>query len=399
MKKHHFVLAWANWLIATGFVIFQFFIQSSAGVMASSWAHDFHLSHVGVGNLSSAFFYPYLLLQVPAGLLFDRYGPKVILSVASLLLGVGCIYFASSHSLGVALLARVVMGAGAGFGFVGMLLVTADWFSQRHFALLVGISESVTMVLLGVGINALTWVVVHWGWRWSMQVAAIVAIIMMLLCASFVRRNHANTHVDVEKKALGIVHQLRLALVSKTVWLSGLYGFFMFATLNAFTALWGFPFLRAVHQLSMHQAAAVMSMVFVGIGIGAPLNGYITMMMGRKKPVMMGYSIMSGLLLLLVIFDTTLPMWLLYVALFFMGFFSSSYIQTFAFASEFVDVSYRGAALSLANMILMSSAPILQLLLGFLLHWHFGYQWAMSVVAFGYLLAAIIVNFLPAESA
>jgi MFS family permease len=384
---------WINWLLATGFVLFQFFLQSTAGVMTREWMHDFHISHLGVSNLSAAFFYMYVLMQVPAGVLFDKYGPRIVLALASLLLGAGCFMLSFVSHYGAAFFARMLMGAGAAFGFVGMLLVSAMWFKPQHFALMVGLAETLGMLASSAGENVMAWVVQHLGWRISMSASGVIALVLFVLCVAFVRRNPDYKTVALGEDALSIGAQITRALRSRVIWLAGGFGFFMFAIINAFTSLWGVPFLQVTHHLSLSHAALVTSMVFIGVALGAPLSGWVCMRMNKRKPVMFTGAFIAFVLMSLVVFLPGLSPTMLCILLFLSGAFCAVYIQCFALAKDQIPAGIHGAGLALTNMIFMLSAPILQTLIALLLHTS-SFRVAMSILPAGFFVAFLLVCFM-----
>src|SRR5689334_19956382 len=108
-------LAWSVWVVTTAFVLLQFFLQLSSGEIIEGLMKSFSLTAFGGGVLASSYYYIYVLLQTPAGMLIDRYGARGILSISALNVCIGSLLFASAKTVLVALLGRVLMGIGAAF--------------------------------------------------------------------------------------------------------------------------------------------------------------------------------------------------------------------------------------------------------------------------------------------
>ena len=83
-KKSH--LAWLIWGVSAAFVLFQFFLQLSSGEMVGGLMKSFGLTALGGGVLASAYYYIYVALQTPAGMLMDRYGPRLLLSLGAVVI-------------------------------------------------------------------------------------------------------------------------------------------------------------------------------------------------------------------------------------------------------------------------------------------------------------------------
>src|SRR3989338_9038414 len=127
-------MAWTVWTVTTAFVLLQFFLQLSSGELIDGLMKSFALTAFGGGILASSYYYIYVLLQIPAGMLLDRYGPRGILSAGALVVCLGSFIFSSASSVAMALLGRVLMGGGSAFAFVGCLNIISIWFPKRQFA-------------------------------------------------------------------------------------------------------------------------------------------------------------------------------------------------------------------------------------------------------------------------
>ncbi len=127
------ILPFLAWFTVAFFVFFQFFLQTASSIMSEVWMHDFHLNKIELSNLSATFFYSYVLLQIPIGILYDRFKIKYILFTAAILLSIGCIMLSVVDSYELALVARFLMGVGSAFGFVGLLTVIITNFPANRF--------------------------------------------------------------------------------------------------------------------------------------------------------------------------------------------------------------------------------------------------------------------------
>ncbi|KTD27113.1 MULTISPECIES: MFS transporter [Legionella] len=381
------LLPWLNWGTTTCFVLFQFYLQTMAGLMATEWKKDFHLTSTEVGALSGAFFISYVFMQIPVGFAYDRYGPRKILILASCLLSLGIFCLAFSQLYWQAYIARIIMGAGSAFGFVGMLYVTSSWFSARHFALLVGISETLAMFGVAAGEIGMAWIITHYSWRMTMILAGCCALVMAVTI-TFVVHNQPASRQKNDNVQLTLRSILKQTLSNKQVWLAGYYGFAMFAIVNVVVTLWGVPFcMQKFQPLSLESAGAMMSMVFIGIGIGGPCNAWLIQRWEHRSFIMILFTSITALLFAILLYAPKLSLWGLYLILLLLGFFSSCYIQSFAVVKDAVPATIRATALSTSNMILMMSAPLLQPVVGKLLALNYTFPEALSIV-----LIVLLIN-------
>ena len=393
-QKH---LRWFNWGIATFFCLFQFFLQASASIMATSWMKDFHMNAMAISKLSATFFYAYVLMQIPVGFLNDRFNPKRILTLGAFLVAAGCISMAFTHNTTVAYIDRVLMGIGSSFGFVSMLYTCSRWFEANKFAFVVGVSEALGMVGVGLTTVFTAWLLMKTGWRSAMLVSGITATLIMIAAHLLVRDKPMETTNNSEKKIFSLWQSLRMTLTQAQVWLSGFYGFFAFAIINAIASLWGVPFLQKVYQLSVGLSATIISMILYGLALGLPLVSVVTNKLGARKPVLLVSSGFTAFLLSIVTFIPHLPVWLLYPLFFLIGLFGCSYIHCFAISKENTDTAIHGTSLAVTNMLMMIGAPIMQITIGFLIShdfFHLSHSTALTYrLSLGLVPMGIAISF------
>ena len=385
-------MKYISWFVVSFFVYFQFLIQTSSSIMQNSWAEYFHLSPLGVSYLSAAFFYTYLLFQIPVGVIYDRYSAKKVLAISSFGLGIGCLLFANTTRYEFAIFARMLMGACAAFGFIGMLKVTASNFPGKQFSMMMGLSEAFAALSTMVGVIILAWAMMHASWQHLMIYFSIGVFCITASVVLFV--NSKPNNIDDFHPAT-LIKNIYSAVTNTTVLITGIYGFFMASVVNSFTSLWGVAFLTSVYPMSSALAAKVMSTVFLGLALGCPFNGYVSKKYGCERESMQICSIICAICMAIVIYvKVTLP--ILYVLFFIIGLMCAVYVQSFAIVGQSVPEKIQATSMSVTNMLIMSGAPLLQILIGAVLDSHsFGFahdehlnfQIALSILPIGMILA------------
>ncbi len=393
--------SYLSWFIASFFAFFQFLGQTAAGIMGSEWIKDFHLNAIGLSKLSAAFFYAYVLLQIPIGILFDRYSTRYVLAVSALVLMCGNFLLASTQSYPIAVIARGIMGAGSAFGFIGLLHVSANYFSPKRFTALVAFSECLVMLGVTIGVIVLTWLIAHQSWR---NIIFDSGLIMGLVClgALFFVGSPASKplqkHSQQELSFKVIMYQLKQIISQQQVILSSIISFFIFSAISAFASLWGIIFLTHIYFFNHQAAANRVAMIFIGIAVGGPINGWLAKIINFRT-VLLFLGAAVWIIMSITIFFTFLSPFVLYILFFLIGFCASVYILYFTVIKETVNSDFRATALATANMIIMSSGSLMQLLIGWLLQNHFFnltsnittvYRLSLSVLPFGMLVAFIL---------
>ncbi len=393
-------MAWMVWTVTTAFVLLQFFLQLSSGELIDGLMKSFALTAFGGGILASSYYYIYVFLQTPAGMLIDRYGPRGILSAGALTVCIGSMLFAIAKTVIIALLGRVLMGIGAAFAFVGCLNLIATWFPARRFAFMTAIVETAGMFGAIAGNLWIASFIHQVGWRDCIEVAALFSAILSLLLFFIVRDNtRKKKPTSSHASAISLRDGLKSVVRNPVIWLNGIYCGFMFGLVTVFIALWAIPFFEATHHASLMQATLTTSAVYVGMAIGGPLIGWLDGKTQWRRQIIIGNALCASILLFIVIFSIQFSMWTIGILLFFAGLFASSYVLTYAIANELATPSNRATCIGFTNMFCVLFAPFLQPLIGFLIThlkgYHDYYQWSVSIVPALMLISAVIGYYLP----
>ena len=122
--------------LGTLFFGYAFIQRVSPSVMTSELMRDFSVGGAALGSLSAFYFYAYASIQLPVGMLTDRYGPRKLMSFAAGFCALASLGFALSDSLLTASIGRALIGGTVAFGFVGTLAIAGYWFKPAQYAML-----------------------------------------------------------------------------------------------------------------------------------------------------------------------------------------------------------------------------------------------------------------------
>jgi MFS family permease len=210
------------------------------------------------------------------------------------------------------------------------------------------------------------------------------------------------THLNPKLDLISLIKNVRSAITNPTVLITGIYGFFMSSVVNSFNSLWGLAFLTEAYPISNELAAKVMSTVFLGLAVGCPLNGYFSKHYGHEREAMQVCSIICALCMAIILY-VKVPIFALYILFFIVGLMCAIYVQTFAIVGQAVPLKIQSTSMSVTNMLIMASAPVLQILIGALLdsnsfnyarNTHQNYQIALSMLPIGMVFAFILSFFI-----
>ncbi len=356
------------WACGGLFYCYQFIFRVSPSVMTEDLRIAFDANAFQIGNLSSYYYIAYAMLQIPIGLLLDRYGPRKMLTLSCLMCTVGGIVFANAYTMPVASVGRFLMGAGSSCAFIGTLKLATLWFPLER----VGFAAGVTMLLGFMGAAAgspLAILIEHFGWREVIYLISLGGVLLSLIIWGIVR--------DAPKEKLALLKEasegqsllfgLIKVISTPQVWLLAIYGCLMYVPIAAFADLWGVSFISKVYDVDRKIAAAMVSLVYVGAALGGPiLAGLSDRLVSRRFPMILGASA-TLVLYIIVIYTSSIPQPLMFVLMFLAGFFFTGQVLCFAAVCEQIPVSVSGVGVGFTNMIVMMSGVIFEPLVGFFL--------------------------------
>ncbi len=406
-------LPWLIWGLGASLFFIEYFARIFPSISSRYLTLDFHINAFQLGNLSAYFYYPYIIMQLPVGMLVDRFGSRRLLTLSGVCCALSSLMFAAAGHLWVAELSRVLLGFSASFAFVGALRLAINWFPASKFGLLAGFTQALGMLGAAIGDTSMSIAVEHIGWRSTLVVIAIVFFILGLLVWFIVRdfpRHHTKTlSPQTWSGGRHMLKGLVTVLGNRASWMNAFYVGFIYGPTAAFAELWGVPFIHQQYGLTTPEAATGIGLIFIGWAVGGPVFGWLSDLIQRRRPVMF-ISALSGLLIMLgIIYIPHMPIPILFLLLFLYGFTNTGVVISYALSSEINPRSVAGTSLAFANMASVLIGAVFQPIIGALLDWHWGktkiyvhglpfysiadYQVALMVLPVFLFLGLIMANF------
>ena len=367
--------AWLFWGVAALFYFYQFILRVSPGVMTQDLMSAFAVQGCALGVLGAFYYNAYAAMQIPLGVLLDHFGPKRLIAASCALAATGTYMFSSAESLHVASIGRAMMGAGAACGFIGTIKLATMWFPPEKMGTVIGL----TMLLGTLGATSagapLGHLVDVFGWRWAMVAVAVCGAALVGLITLLMRepdQNHIddlaeNSNKDEGEKDYGMLDGLAEVVRSKQAWLIALFGCLMYVPLAALADLWGSLYLSERYGISAKHAAAITSLIYVGVAVGAPTAMWLSDRFKSRKKVMRGSALFYLSAFSALIYVDAIPVNGMYVFMFLAGFFFSGQNLVFAMATERMPTQISGIVAAFTNMVVMLSGVVFEPLVGWLL--------------------------------
>ena len=382
--------------LASSFYFYEFFLRVMPTVITGELMAAFSVGTGQLGQLLGCFFYAYALMQLPAGLLCDRFGAKNCLTVAVCVCAIATLCFQVTDSIVLASISRLAIGAASAFAFVGPLALSARWFAPSQQALITGLVQIMGCVGAVLAGKPIRMMVQSIGWRTALYYAGILGLFMTLLFA-VVLKNQPDRSTDEApvaedgKPSANIIDLLRQVATHKVNWYVGIGAFGSWAAVAIFAESWGVPYLSLIQSQGDDASALQLMWVWISMAIASPLAGWVSdHMKERIRPTMilLGLALIASIIL--IMFKPS-NYWVVSVLLFAIGTSSAAQPITFGLINDLNDDESMATAISLNNMILVCSTGILTPISGYLLELYAPITGAMPTTIAPYQAAFMIV--------
>ena len=391
--------------IAAFFYCYEFILRIIPGVLQTELTALFgHISASAFGQLSALYYFAYSPMQMPVGMLMDRFGPRRLLSLACLCCTLGSFLFSYSNSILIAGYGRFLIGFGSSFAFVGVLSLGVQWLPRKYFSLLAGLMTTLGMLGLVYGEIKITALANSMGVSYVLSMLVVLGCILTAIIFLIIR--DSSQAPESQKSTMkSFLFNVGQVLVSPQIWLIGFIGAALYTSLSIFGELWGKGYLEKAYHLTNMQAAKTMSMLFLGWAMGAPLFGYFSDKSGNRILPLLSGAILACIFIGVVLYYPSLSYVNLNICIFLYGLFSASEIIVFVMAKENTRALLSGTVFAATNMIVTLGGVILQPLVGFLLDFSCNhrmvagkhvysavdYQFAMSIIPVMLLTVTVII--------
>jgi len=374
-------LAWSVWGTAAFFYLAGFYLRVSPAVMTNELMRAFGITAGDLGNFSAVYFYTYVLMQIPTGVLVDSWGAQRLLVLGSIAAAIGTVVFGTTSSFVAASAGRALVGGATAVGWVVTLKLATHWFPSQRFATMSGLGLFMGNMGALVAQVPLRLAVEHFGWRAVIIASAVVVLAIAALAWTLVRNDpqdagyescapavlQSTGHLSVWTLLKGFRH----VFAYRNTWLIFLAQGGFVGSILAFTGLWGPPYLRARFGVPATTAAAICSVMIVCWAVASPLCGHWSDRMKRRKPIYLTGAVVAAIGWVLMFLVPALPLAAFTAIAAVTSFACGAVIIGFAYAKESVPVHFLGTISGATNVGNMLGPMLLQPAIGRVLdtHW------------------------------
>jgi MFS family permease len=305
---------WLVWAVGLLIYFVAVFHRSSLAVAGLAAADRFDISAAQLATFTMLQLLVYAGMQVPVGLLVDRYGSRAVLLTGTLLMTLAQTGFALAESYPLALLARVFVGMGDAMTFICVLRLVSSWFPPRRIPFVTQVTGTLGQAGALVAAIPMTWALGHLGWTRAYLLAASVGVLLGLVGLVVLHDSPGVRHLRGPSLS---VAQVRHSLAASWSHPGTRLGFWMhFSTQFSATVLgllWGYPFLVKGEGVDEPVAGLLLTVMVVAVMTAGPILGWrITVRPWHRSTLVIGIvSVIVVSWTVVLLWSGNAPLWLL----------------------------------------------------------------------------------------
>lgn len=421
--KNQVATGWIIWFIGALFYCYNIGVRVYPSTMSDYLMNFFNLNGAQFGFLTSSFYYSYVGLLIPVGILVDRFDVRKVLVLACGAVLLGQYAFLESHTLSSGSMSRFLIGAGCAFAYISALKLASIWLPKNRFGLAVCCTDSLGMVsamLIDSGLPRFSQI--H-SYRFSIWMIFFIGIAVLLLIMLLIRdrkRTIQIYHIGFNQGPLphqrDTLKTLTMILRNKQIWIIGIVGCFSYVPSSVFGDVWGISYLKNAYNMSTQSASYIVSIMFLGWICAGPIIGLISdHFRSRKVPLYISYTlcmILFAVILAAPMISTSpqpISKAILYVIFFIIGVCIGTHPLCFVLAKENFATKIAGTVVGISNVLIMMGGVVFQPMVGMILdrtsgsnlsHIHgaaysvASYTKALAILPLSFIVCIALVSFI-----
>ena len=359
---------WGIYVAAVAVYFIAVVHRTALGVAGVEALDRFHIQATGLALLSVTQVAAYMLLQIPAGQLLDRFGPRTMMTVGSLVMAGGQALLAFSDQYWLAIGARIMIGAGDAPIFLSAGRLVAHWFPARRVPVFMQVTGLIGQAGQLATAIPVAWMLHNNGWSAVFASLAGLGVVGAAIAFGKVRMPRPESGSVTEQRER-FWTSIRAATTHVGTHLGFWTHFLPPFSANVIALLWGIPFFVTAQGLSPAEASALLIVLTVSAMVSGPIAGVLT----GRHPLRRTWIVLASAFatalawVVLLSFDTPRPWWQLAVFCVVIGTGGPISLVGMDFARTFSPAERLGTASGFVNMGGFSSTIVGVLLVGVVL--------------------------------
>ena len=352
--------------------------RTSLGVAGIDATERFEVQAALLSSLAVVQLIVYATLQIPVGVVLDRTGPRVLIAFGAALMVVGQVTLAFAPSIGIAIMGRILVGAGDAMTFISVSRLIASWFSGRALPFLTQSMGTIGQTGQLLSAVPLSLALHTFGWTPAFLAAAAVSLLAFILVIAIVSNGPKDAapftgQLELLPGAAGgwslALRNLRESLARPGTQLGFWSHFVTQSSGTVFSLLWGFPYLSVGLGYGPVTAASLLTLVVGTAVVCGPLLGILSARFPyRRSNIVLAIVTAMGIAWSAVIlWPGEPPLWLIIVLIVVIAIGGPGSLIGFDFARTFNPARSLGSASGVVNVGGFLASFVMMLLIGVVL--------------------------------
>lgn len=354
------------WSAATLFFAFKFILQMSVGVLREDIMQKFHLDTIAFGSLAGYYYLGYAGMQIPIGILLDKYNFRYVTSISIMVSALGTLTFVWAEGVGTVMIGRVLIGVGSATSFLSIAKIIKNYFPAQMHAMMIGLSFSFGLLGAVFGSAPMKWIFNHFGYNISFIALAIVGALIAVLILVISDKNIEKYEELDNVEQLSFLGLIKL-IFNPTILFIGICGGLMVGSLEGFADVWSMPFFNQIYGFSEYQSTFIASIIFVGMCFGGPLLAYFSSLLGSIHCMVFLTGITTAMIFGILFYFSSLSFGVSSILMFVLGILCCYQVLVFTIAGDMVSRARAGVVIAIINCINMSFGHLFHKIISYMM--------------------------------
>ncbi|MDP9885133.1 MFS family permease [Sinomonas atrocyanea] len=366
MNSWRAYVVWGIGVFGYGVAVLQ---RTSFGVVGLEAADRFHAGGAVLSAFTVLQLVVYASLQIPVGLLVDRFGSRIMVSAGAVFMALGQLQIAVAETTVTGIIGRMLVGMGDAMTFVSVLRLVPLWFDGRRAPLMSQLTGVIGQLGQLVSVIPFLALLHAAGWSRAFMTLAGLSVVVIVLVLALLRNAPAGAAAEHAQTPEGTRALLAAAWRQPGTRLGMWSHFTVQFSGNVFALMWGFPFMVAGQGFDSSVAAGLMSFfVAVAILAGPPMGRFVARHPLRRSTLVLGISALTAVVWTAVlVVPGRAPLWLMAVLVAVLALGGPGSMIGFDFARTFNPSHRLGTATGIVNIGGFVAALLTMFLVGYLL--------------------------------
>ena len=347
------------------FYCLDYYFRISPSLVFNEIMHQYQTIPLGMGAFASAFYFGYLIMQIPVGILLDRPYYRFIIIASIVVCSFAFITFivAKNYWLGYAM--RWIIGGTSAFSFICVLHVARRYLDHKWFGTVSGITiaaGTLTASFLQLGS---AYLMQYFTWHQVFISIASVGLVLAACLLLLATRVPESSAVQPTRQTTSWFTQIRTFSCQPLLIVNGAIGGLFYLPTTLFATMWGIPFLQQTYHMTDTQASFGITLLFLGWAIGSPAIGFIMDRIRSYLFISLGCAVLATIVSVIIVFGSFTATSTVWTLLFLFGLFSSAQVIVWKYFGSHCPKEISGYGTAFTNMLILLFAALFHVVVGY----------------------------------